>query len=110
MSDLVVWINGSLADPDTASVSWADHGITVGDGVFETIKLEHGRPFALTRHLERMKRSAASIGLALPDEDVLRSAAAAVSDEWGNRTGRLRITLTGGPGPLGSNRGTPLRP
>ena len=50
-SDAIVWINGEMADPATATVSWADHGITVGDGVFETIKIDHGRPFALSRHL-----------------------------------------------------------
>ena len=36
----------------------SDHGLTVGDGVFEAIKVVDGQPFALTLHLERLARSA----------------------------------------------------
>ena len=43
-----------------------DHGLTVGDGVFEAVKVLDGRPFALTRHLERLTRSAAGLGLPEP--------------------------------------------
>ncbi len=100
----VVWINGELHDPDTAGLSWSDHAITVGDGVFETIKLESGQPFALTRHLDRLEVSAAGLGLKLPDRPSLLSAVNTVNEQWGTDTGRLRITLTGGPGPMGSGR------
>jgi len=106
----VVWsggvAGGSLADPATASLHWSDHGITVGDGVFETIKLVGGRPFALTRHLARLARSAAGLGLAPPVDEVLHDAVSAVAGAWGDAPGRLRLTLTGGPGPMGSSRGT----
>ena len=34
-----------------------DHGLTVGDGVFETMKVVDGVPFALTRHLARLQQS-----------------------------------------------------
>ncbi|MEO7979448.1 MAG: 4-amino-4-deoxychorismate lyase, partial [Sporichthyaceae bacterium] len=42
-----VWLDGSVVDLDQARVSVLDHGLTVGDGVFETAKVEHGVPFAL---------------------------------------------------------------
>lgn len=100
----VVWLAGSLADPRTAAVHWSDHGLTVGDGVFETIELRRGRPFALTRHLERLDRSAVGLGLAAPDRSVLADAVQAVAGEWGDEPGRLRITYTAGPGPMGSDR------
>jgi len=58
----VVWVRGALADPAEASVHWSDHGLTVGDGVFETIELRRGTPFALTRHLDRLERSAGGVG------------------------------------------------
>jgi branched-chain amino acid aminotransferase len=101
-----VWVNGALSEIEDARVSVLDHGMTVGDGVFETVKAVHGRPFALTRHLERLARSAAGLGLREPDLDEVRHACAAVLAANPMPLGRLRITYTGGVSPLGSDRGT----
>lgn len=101
----IVWLDGELVDAATARISPFDHGLTVGDGVFETLKVVGGVPFAMARHLRRLSRSAVGLGLDAPDEDVVRDASAAVVDANGLAEARLRITLTGGHGPLGSNRG-----
>ncbi|MCX4821797.1 aminodeoxychorismate lyase [Streptomyces sp. NBC_01142] len=101
-----LWVNGGLRDPDDATVSVFDHGLTVGDGIFETVKSVHGRPFALTRHLDRLTRSARGLGLPEPDHDEVRRACSAVLDANPMELGRLRITYTGGLSPLGSDRGT----
>ncbi len=100
-----IWLDGGLQDSESARVSVFDHGLTVGDGVFETVKAVDGRPFALTRHLDRLARSASGLGLPEPDRDEVRSACAAVLDASPMKLGRLRITYTGGHGPLGSDRG-----
>jgi branched-chain amino acid aminotransferase len=100
-----VWFDGALRETDAARVSVLDHGLTVGDGVFETVKAVDGRPFALTRHLERLTRSARGLGLPDPDLDEVRRACAAVLEADPVPLGRLRITYTGGYGPLGSERG-----
>jgi branched-chain amino acid aminotransferase len=101
-----VWINGSLVDTAEATVSVFDHGYTVGDGVFETLKVIDGQPFAPTRHLERLERSATGLGLDLPvSHDKLRAAMDEVVAAVGPGAGRIRITLSGGPAPLGSGRG-----
>src|SRR5215218_4659679 len=97
------WVNGQmLTDPQSPAITVSDHGLTVGDGVFEAIKVVDGRPFALTRHLERLGRSAAALGLPSPDIDVLRSAVSDVLAQEPLPLGRVRITYTGGPAPLGS--------
>ncbi|MGN9793884.1 aminotransferase class IV [Streptomyces sp. OZ13] len=101
-----VWVNGALSELEDARVSVLDHGMTVGDGVFETVKAVHGQPFALTRHLERLARSADGLGLPEPDLDEVRHACAAVLAANPMPLGRLRITYTGGLSPLGSDRGT----
>ncbi|MEV8475227.1 aminodeoxychorismate lyase [Streptomyces sp. NPDC051173] len=101
---MTIWLNGSLYDDDSARVSVFDHGLTVGDGVFETLKAVHGRPFALTRHLTRLAASARGLGLPAPDLDEVRRACAAVLDADPMPLGRLRITYTGGLAPLGSDR------
>ncbi len=101
-----VWIDGELIDERTASVSVFDHGLTVGDGIFETLRVTRGQPFALTRHLVRLARSARGLGLAEPDPDYVRAACLAVLDASqlpGDM--RLRITYTGGLAPPGSGRG-----
>ncbi|QIB46857.1 aminotransferase class IV [Streptomyces aureoverticillatus] len=100
-----IWLNGGLHDLDSARVSVLDHGLTVGDGVFETVKATAGRPFALTRHLDRLARSARGLGLPEPDQAEVRRACAAVLDANPTELGRLRITYTGGLSPLGSDRG-----
>jgi branched-chain amino acid aminotransferase len=100
-----VWLNGSLVDASEARVAYNDHGVTVGDGVFETIKAYGGRPFAVRRHLERLAASATGLGLAVPDAGVLRAALAEVCAANALGDAALRITVTGGPGPLGSGRG-----
>ena len=100
------WVNGEiLTDPTGPAVAVTDHGLTVGDGVFEAIKVVDGQPFALTRHLERLARSAAGLGLPAVDDDDVRRGVAAVLDGEPLPLGRIRITVTGGPAPLGSGRG-----
>jgi branched-chain amino acid aminotransferase len=105
-----LWVNGELVAAGEARLSVLDHGFTVGDGVFETMKVVRdgeGRAtaFALRRHLARLRRSAAAVGLDVGrDDDELR---AAVADVLASATdpGRVRVTVTGGIGPLGSWRG-----
>src|SRR6478735_10810558 len=111
---MVTWVSvdGRLSPAGSAAVAALDHGVTVGDGVFETCKVVDGTAFGLTRHLARLHTSAGIIGLRLPwSDDELRSAcdaaieaAAADPANASAGVGRLRITVTGGPGPLGSHR------
>ena len=104
-----VWVNGELLDGAAPAVRADDRGLLVGDGVFETMKVLGGAPFALTRHLDRLRRSATGMFLAVPADDALRAAVhetlAANAAELPGGDARLRITVTGGPGPMGSARG-----
>jgi branched-chain amino acid aminotransferase len=100
------WVNGELlSDPTAPVLTVLDHGITVGDGVFETVKVTDGQPFALTRHLHRLRRSADGLGLETPGIDDLRAAVGSVLEGQDMPLGRVRITLTGGVSPLASTRG-----
>jgi branched-chain amino acid aminotransferase len=102
----VVWLNGRLLPVTEATVPITDHGLTVGDGVFETTKVVHGVPFARTRHLARLHDSARAIGLPLPPDAHLRDAVDAVCATVADvPLARLRLTVTAGPGPAGSARG-----
>jgi branched-chain amino acid aminotransferase len=101
-----VWVDGVLTPGDESRVSALDHAVTVGDGVFETMKAVGGEPFAMRRHLRRLRTSAALLGLEIgrSDEELRAVCAEVLAADEG--LGRLRITVTGGVGPLGSGRGT----
>ncbi|HMF82509.1 MAG TPA: aminotransferase class IV [Acidimicrobiia bacterium] len=105
MTDAVLWLDGELVPAGEARVSPFDHGLLVGDGVFETLRVYDGIPFAWTRHHQRLVRSAAGLGLTAPGSQELRAAVDAVLAANGLNEGRVRLTVTGGPSPLGSERG-----
>jgi branched-chain amino acid aminotransferase len=101
----IVWVDGKLVDADEARISPFDHGLLTGDGVFETLLVHDGTPFAVRRHLERLAVSCKGLGLDVPETDVLREAMRAVVEANGVTSARLRVTVTGGDSPLGSDRG-----
>jgi branched-chain amino acid aminotransferase len=116
---VTLWMNGAIVDAEQPVLRADDHGITVGDGVFEAVKVRDGEPFALSRHLRRLAASAGGLGLEV-DFDAIREGIKAVLAEDVPPLARLRITLTGGPSPFGTDRGeggptvliatAPLRP
>ncbi|NLA35922.1 MAG: 4-amino-4-deoxychorismate lyase [Actinobacteria bacterium] len=98
-----VWVRDRLVDSSAATVSVADLGFALGDGVFETVKIASGKPFALTRHLDRLVRSAQIARIPAPDLDEVRAAVATVCGRH-RADGFLRITLTAGTAPLSTPR------
>jgi branched-chain amino acid aminotransferase len=102
---MIIWLNGALQD-ESAAISPLDHGLTTGDGVFETLKIVDGQPFAVTKHLDRLVVSATGLGLPAPNLAQVRDAiATVVKADPDIAFGRLRITYTGGISPLSSDRG-----
>jgi len=99
-----VWVDDRLVDPVAPALSAFDHGLVAGDGVFDACKVVDGQPFALSRHLRRLAISASRLGLPVPDPDRVRAAVDAVTGAAPMPLGKLRITWTGGLGPLGSGR------
>jgi branched-chain amino acid aminotransferase len=99
-----VWVNGEQVDSTAPSIAALDHGMTVGDGVFETCKVVDGVPFALKRHAKRLDRSMAGLGLPAADHGVIDAGIKSVLAGGSIAYGRLRYTVTGGAGPLGSDR------
>src|SRR5690625_5939674 len=69
----VMWANGELVDAQAPVVTGLDRGLLLGYGVFETLAVENGVPFALTRHLRRLEISARTIGLTLPPQEDIRT-------------------------------------
>ena len=104
MDDPLIWLNGKILPESAARISPRDHGLLVGDGVFESVRITAGQAFALGRHLARLGRSAEALGLNLPAVAELRTAVTDVLAATGITEGRLRITATSGPGGFSSVR------
>ena len=99
------WVNGQLVPIEQAKISVLDHGFMVADGVFETLKISGGRAFAVDRHNLRLRRSANGLGIKCPTDAVINGAIDEImAANPPFELGRLRITVTSGIGPLGSDR------
>ena len=106
-----VWIGtgsqGGLVDAANATVSVFDHGFTVGDGIFETMKVVDGRLFLWPWHLERLHASAEHMRIPLPDDALITDIVVTIARRSVAEVGaaaRVRLTISAGLGPLGSAR------
>jgi branched-subunit amino acid aminotransferase/4-amino-4-deoxychorismate lyase len=94
----VIWVRGQIVADDALLISVLDRTFEHGLGLFETFRTWNGHPTLLTRHLDRLRRSARELGLpleesALPDRAAVRNLLQADARQ-GDAT--LRITLSGG--------------
>ncbi|MDZ4405962.1 aminotransferase class IV [Prosthecobacter sp.] len=100
-----IWLNGRIISTAEARISPFDHGFLVGDGVFETLVARNGKPFTLTRHWRRLVASCESMGITPPVFETYLKAIHDVMNANHLTDARVRVTLTSGDGPLGSDRG-----
>lgn len=98
-SSALVWLNGDLMRETEALVPATGHGQLLGRGLFETLGVRDGQPFALTRHLERLRAAAARLRLEMPADEVWRGGIGRLMENSpaSRACGRLRLTLTAGP-------------
>ncbi len=64
-ADILIDVNGTHFPRDEAKVSVFDSGFMLGDGVWEGLRLHHGRLAFLDRHLDRLWRGAKAIHMDL---------------------------------------------
>jgi branched-chain amino acid aminotransferase len=62
-------VNGRITPERDAVISVFDHGFLYGEGIYETMRTYHRRPFLYDRHMRRLRRSAKMIELPLPFTD-----------------------------------------
>lgn len=99
MSDATaVWLNGALLPESNARLSIFDRGFTLGDGVFETMRVKQGRPLWLADHLSRLAEGAAVLGIPLPlDDSAIEGGLLGLIAARGYPEASLRLTLSRGP-------------
>ncbi|SMH62176.1 aminotransferase class IV [Azospirillum agricola] len=98
MTSAILWLNGALLEESAARVDPADRGFTLGDGLFETLRVSDDTPRHLGRHLARLRAGAALLDLPLPWSDAELAAAMErlLAATTGPREGSLRLTVTRG--------------
>lgn len=99
---LKVWIDGKLVDKADAKVSVYDHGLLYGDGVFEGIRVYHGKIFECEAHVRRLYDSAKAIRLKIPIGPAeLKNVMEQTVKANGFNECYIRVVVTRGVGSLG---------
>ena len=94
-------VDGRIVPAEDARVSILDTGFTHGDSVYETLRTYGGRPFELTRHLQRLRASAARLGFAIGQgDDVLRTRLHEVLERAANAESYIRLIVSRGVGDI----------
>jgi len=97
LPDRAVWLNGRIVRGESAVVSVFDRGARDGGGLFETLRVYAGKPFAWDRHMERLVLSAAELGFPVPPSPRrLREAVDEVLEACALTDAAVRITVTRG--------------
>jgi 4-amino-4-deoxychorismate lyase len=98
VADRIVAVLGRGVVPADTPLLYADDlGALRGDGIFESVHVRSGQPWLIDAHLSRMARSAARLGLPLPDRAALDELAGQALAAW-DRAGEavLRLVCTRG--------------
>lgn len=104
-----IWVDGVIHDEHTAMVPVVDRGFLYGDGVYEVTRTAQGGTCVdLGAHLDRLERSAARIGLALPSRDAIVAAIHATLEPQGESY--VRVIVTRGAGEMGLDPALADRP
>ena len=92
-----IWINGEIVPMSEARIAVEDRGFQFADGVYEVVRLYHGKPFTLDEHLARLERSAADVRMPVPmDRPALAAEIHKLIGKSGVREGMIYLQLTRG--------------
>ncbi len=98
-SERLAWVNGRLVGESEPSLSLLERGLTLGDGVFETMLAAGTKLFRPAEHLERLAQGASLLAIDLPPAEHLL---AAMQDTLGANhlsAAVVRLTVSRGPDP-----------
>lgn len=107
----VLLVNGEFVPVTEAATPATDSGLLLGEGVFETIRVEGGQLLFAREHFARLARGARVLEIPFHLEvDELLAQCEQVIDANSLVDARLRVTLTGGPmrrQPISEREGEP---
>jgi branched-chain amino acid aminotransferase len=100
---LKVWVGEGVVPAEEAVVNVFDHAFLYGDGIFEGIRIYHGKIFKEQEHIQRFFESAKVIRLNLPmtAEELSRAMYDTMRANGVSGDGYIRLVATRGVGALG---------
>src|SRR5260221_3950022 len=119
---MTVFLNGRFLPEEQAVVAVFDRSFLYGDGLFETLRIQGGKPLCWQQHLERLRGGAEFLKLHVPlAPDELRKFLAQLVEQNQMPEAVLRLTLSrrvgaprhlppGAPGPRLGIRPHPTPP
>jgi branched-chain amino acid aminotransferase len=97
-----IWINGAIVAGEEALIPVQDRGFLLGEGLFETMWLQHGRLWKPDYHAARLAGGLAGLGIPLAPEQLdLPAMAGALAGIRGWDCGILRLNVSAGAGGRG---------
>ena len=96
----MILLNGQFHASSEAPFDLSDRGLTLADGLFETMLAKNGRIYAGVDHLDRLMAGLSLIGLPMP-RSRLEADLAAMLEHVGPAAAVLRLTVTRGGGARG---------
>lgn len=109
MGEAIAWIDGRWGPPASLSLPLDDRGLTLADGVFETVLVRDGLPRAFDDHLQRWQIGARLLQLPPPPPgSQLRPLIVEAVARSGLAAGALRLNWTAGGGGRGLDRPGPV--
>ena len=111
----LTWVNGRFVSPGEPCLEAGERGFLYGDGLFETVRLYDGRPFAWARHADRLAAGCQMLGIPYPKAEIAAGIQAMLAALYARRTsadngaGSLRLTVTRGSNPAGARGLLPIQ-
>jgi branched-chain amino acid aminotransferase len=96
----MIRLNGIRHDGSVVPFDLADRGLTLGDGLFETMAVFGGVVHRLDDHLRRLQLGLSVLGFEVPRERIEADLAATAAESPGSG-GVIRLTVTRGAGARG---------
>jgi branched-chain amino acid aminotransferase len=94
---MMLWINGKLTPVDKGRIDPRDRGFTLGDGLYETIRVREGRLLRIDRHFSRLDTGLRTLDIRLKlDENALTEAMRGLLAANQLDAAALRLTVSRG--------------
>jgi branched-chain amino acid aminotransferase len=96
------WIDGTVRPESKSRISLLDRGLTLGDGLFETMLWTGEKLRFFDDHMARLAHGATSLNIPLPmSAEAIEAGLGAFAGRTKGEAAAVRLTLTRGEGPRG---------
>ena len=109
--DTLIFHNGRIIPLSEGRLSPGQMGLLMGWGVFTTLRVYQGNPFAFDRHWARMSHDARRLGMSLDyEQEAVRQSVSSLAEANHRVEGMARVSFVKNRGGLWAEAGDSPRP